>query len=288
MDYREKRSASSGDDAVQAGNRAWWTSQTMSYDWKEKSAHARFTLPWYDEIDRRFLASARLYSEAANPFEDLMGAGDLSGRPVLEIGCGMGFHSEMLVRAGARVTSIDLSPTSVEATRRRLELKGLEAEVREMDAEGLAFERGSFDRVWSWGVIHHSSRTGRIVREIDRVLRPGGDARLMVYNLAGMPAYAAWLGRYLGGFWRGRVLDEVLWRSTDGYSARFYTPDGFRDLLATFFGAVDVRVLGSEADAVPLPRALRRLVAPLVPIARQRAAAAKRGAFLFAVARKPQ
>lgn len=285
MDYREKRNAALDEEAVQAGNRSWWTSQTMSYDWKEKSEHARFTLPWYDQVDRRFLDSARLYSDAPNPFEALMGA-DLAGRSLLEIGCGMGLHTEMLVRAGARVTSIDLSPTSAEATRKRLQLKGLECDVREMDAENLAFDAGAFDRVWSWGVIHHSSRTGRIVREIERVLRPGGDARLMVYNLGGMPAYAAWLGNYLGGFWRGRPLDEVLWRSTDGFSARFYTPDGFRDLLATFFGAVDVRVLGSEADAIPLPRALRRLVAPLVPIERQRAAAVKRGSFLFAVARK--
>ena len=286
MEYRDKRSAAMGDDAVQAGNRSWWTRQTMSYDWKDRSPHERFTLPWFEDIDRRFLDSTRLYSGAANPFEDLIATGDLAGRPVLEVGCGMGFHSEMLVRAGARLTAVDLSPTSVEATRTRLRLKGLEADVREMDAERLDFAPGSFDRVWSWGVIHHSSHTGRIVREVERVLRPGGDARLMVYNLGGMPAYAAWLRRYLGGFWGGRPLDEVLWRSTDGYSARFYTPDGFRDLLATFFGAVEVRVLGSEADAVPLPRMLRRFVAPLVPLARRRAAAERRGAFLFAVARK--
>lgn len=286
MEYREKRSPALGDEAVQAGNRSWWTSQTMTYDWKEKSAHARFTLPWFDDADRRLLASARLYSAAPDPFAELMGTRELAGRRVLEIGCGMGLHSEMLARTGARLTSIDLSPTSVEATRTRMGLKGLDADVREMDAERLDFEPGSFDLVWSWGVIHHSSRTGRIVRGIERVLDAGGEARLMVYNLGGMPAYAAWLTRYLAGFWRGRALDEVLWNSTDGYSARFYTADAFRDLLATFFSPVEVRVLGSEADAIPLPRALRRLAARLVPIERQRAAAARRGSFLFAVAKK--
>lgn len=286
MEYGQKRTHAMGDDAVQAGNRSWWTRQTMSYDWKDRSPHERFTLPWFEDIDRRFLESARLYSAASNPFEELMGVGDLAGRPVLEIGCGMGFHSEMLVRAGARLTAVDLSPTSVEATRTRLALKGLEADVREMDAERLGLDAAAFDRVWSWGVIHHSAHTGRIVREIERVLRPGGDARLMVYNLGGMPAYAAWLGRYLSGFWRGRPLDEVLWNSTDGYSARFYTEDGFRDLLAAFFDPVAMRVLGSEADAVPLPRRLRAWASRLVPLERQRAAASRRGAFLFAVARK--
>lgn len=210
----------------------------------------------------------------------------LAGKRVLEIGCGMGFHSEMLTRAGAALTSIDLSPTSVRATKTRLELKNLKADVREMDAESLVLPSGEFDMVWSWGVIHHSSRTGRIVREIERVLRPGGEARLMVYNLEGMPAYITIVTRYLVGFWRGQSLDEVLWRSTDGFSARFYTRDEFADLLATFFDGVETRIFGQDPDVVPLPRFLRSPLLKLIPRSRQRRLASRRGAFLFAVATK--
>lgn len=286
MKYSDKRTSALDRGAVQHGNKSWWTTHTMNYDWARKSALVPYTLPWFDDIDRRFLQAARLFSEAANPFAEIMKLPALAGRRVLEIGCGMGFHSELLARAGAALTSIDLSPTSVKATRTRLELKGLAADVREMDAEATALPSGEFDMVWSWGVIHHSSRTGRIVREIERVLRPGGEARLMVYNLEGMPAYVTLVAHYLLGFWRGRSLDEALWRSTDGFSARFYTKDQFADLLATFFTDVETSVYGQDADVVPLPRNPRSLVLKLIPKSWQRRMASQRGAFLFAVATK--
>jgi 2-polyprenyl-3-methyl-5-hydroxy-6-metoxy-1,4-benzoquinol methylase len=272
--------------AVQRGNKSWWTAHTMSYDWGDKSALAPFTLPWFDDVDRRLLHAARLFSDGGNPFADAMNLAQISGKRVLEIGCGMGLHSEMLAGAGAKLTSIDLSPTSVKATKARLDLKRLGADVCEMDAEALDFPSEEFDLVWSWGVIHHSSRTGRIVREIARVLRPGGQARLMVYNLEGMPAYITLTTRYLLGFWRGRSLDEALWRSTDGFSARFYTRDEFADLLATFFDRVETRIFGQDADIVPLPGFLRRPVLKLIPLSQQRRLASRRGAFLFAIATK--
>ena len=99
----------------------------MSYDWKDKSSLVEFTLPWFEDIDQKFLHACRLFSDTPNPFEELMNVEKLSGRRVLEIGCGMGLHCEMLVRAGAKLTAIDLSPTSVRATAKRLELKNLEA-----------------------------------------------------------------------------------------------------------------------------------------------------------------
>jgi len=286
MKYSDKRVTVLDTGCVQVGNKNWWTTNTMSYDWSDKSDLTPFTLPWFDDIDRRFLHAARLFSDAANPFEGLMNVKQLSGKRVLEIGCGMGFHSEMFARAGAELTCVDLSPTSVKATRTRLDLKNLRADVGEMDAESLSLPSGDFDMVWAWGVIHHSSRTGRIVREIERVLRPDGEARIMVYNLEGMPAYITLITRYLLGFWRGRSLDEALWRSTDGFSARFYTRDEFADLLATFFDRVETSTLGQDADVVPFPKFLRRQVLKLIPLSRQRRLASRRGGFLFAVAKK--
>lgn len=286
MKYEDKRARVLDPRAVQEGNKAWWSVHTMSYDWRDKSDLVEFTPSWFEDIDRRFLHAARLYTGAPNPFEELMAVEQLAGQRVLEIGCGLGFHSKMLVRAGAEVSAVDLSLASVMATKKRLEQAGLQADVRQMDAEALEFASGSFDMVWSWGAIHHSSRTGRIVREIERVLRPGGNARIMVYNLEGMPAYITLATRYLLGFWRGRSLDELLWRSTDGFSARFYSRDSFTDLLATFFDEVEVLALGQDPDVVPLPRWLRHRVLKFISLSRQRTLVRRRGAFLFAVARK--
>jgi ubiquinone/menaquinone biosynthesis C-methylase UbiE len=264
----------------QEGNRSWWTSQTMSYDWNDRVVD-RFTPDWYDEIDRRFVHAARLFTDPSRPFQELMEADRLGGLRVLEIGCGMGFHAELLARAGAQLTTVDISPTSVEATRRRLDLKSLEGDVRLADAERLEFPDETFDAVWSWGVIHHSSRTAAVLREIRRVLKPGGRAGIMVYSLDGMSAYAVIVQHYLSGFWRGRSLDESLWQQSDGYSARYYTKDQWSDLARLFFEVEDLRLCGQDADAVPLPRRLRSVGLKLISEEKQRALAARRGSMLF-------
>src|SRR5580698_9910755 len=165
MNGETKRSAALGVESVQQGNKRWWTDHTMSYDWRNEIGAARFSSEWFDAIDQRFIQSARLYGNDQRPFDRIIPFDRLAGADVLEIGCGMGLHTELMARAGARVTAVDLSPTSVEATSRRLALKGLSARVIEGDAEALPFEPNSFDFIWSWGVIHHSSRTGKVVRE---------------------------------------------------------------------------------------------------------------------------
>ena len=271
---------------VQVGNKKWWTDHTMSYDWNNKSRLEPFTAAWYDDIDDRFLKAARLFSDEANPFTSLIGTERLAGKRVLEIGCGMGFHSELIVRAGAQLTAIDLSPTSIRSTRKRFELKELPGEILEMDAEAMDFSDGHFDLIWSWGVIHHSSRTGRIMRGIERVLAPGGEARIMVYNLGGMAAYVTIARRYLLGFWSGKALDELLWKSTDGFSARFYSADLLQDQLSTFFDDVSISVLGQEPDVVPLPRFVRRPILKIISLKKQRQLVQTHGAYLFAIAKK--
>ncbi|MHB1421801.1 MAG: class I SAM-dependent methyltransferase [Gemmataceae bacterium] len=275
-------------ESVQTGNRAWWTDNTMSYDWKDKIKPDRFSLPWFDEVDRRFIYGARLFATTTNPFDRIIPFSALSGKSVLEIGCGMGFHTELMVRAGARVTALDLSPTSLESCTARLRLKGLTAEVRQGDAEELPFPDKHFDFVWSWGVIHHSSRTAKIVREIARVLRPEGECRIMVYHREGMGSRIGFVKDHLlkGGFLRGS-FDQTLHQGTDGFSARYYTKDQFEDLFRAFFREVSCEVCGQDADAVPLPRFLRRLALRLVPETWLRRRQARCGGFLFLRARQP-
>jgi SAM-dependent methyltransferase len=198
----------------------------------------------------------------------------------------MGLHAELMTRAGAAVTAIDISQTSVDATRRRLELKGLSANVLQMDACGLAFPDQSFDFVWSWGVIHHSARTGLVIKEIHRVLKPGGETRAMVYNLEGMAAYTTITRDYLFGFWRGKTLDQCLWSRSDGYMARYYTKDILSDVFRIFFDDVSAEIYGQDADAIPLPGYFRRPILRFLSEPKLRRMANLRGSFLFVIARK--
>ncbi|HET8648294.1 MAG TPA: class I SAM-dependent methyltransferase, partial [Vicinamibacteria bacterium] len=281
MDQSEKRRPGQALHEVQDANQLWWTHHTMSYDWKSRIAAARFSPEWFDEADRRFLHDHRLFAHDQRPFGRIIPFERLAGTRVLEIGCGMGLHTEHIARAGADITAIDISPTSVAATARWLAMKGVAGEVRQMDAQAMEFPDESFDFVWSWGVIHHSAMTGRIVREIHRVLRAGGEVRVMVYNLAGMSAYVTLARRYILGFWRGRSLDECLWRDSDGFTARYYTEDHLRDLFHTFFAATEVETFGQDADGLPLPGVLRRPLLRFIDPEKLACRANRRGAFLF-------
>ena len=101
---------------------------------------------------------------------------------VLEVGCGLGTDGAQFAKAGARYTGVDLTDAAVELAKQRFELFDLPGTFRVADAERLDFPANSFDLVYSHGVLHHTPDTAAAVREIHRVLRPGGKAVVMLYH----------------------------------------------------------------------------------------------------------
>ena len=104
------------------------------------------------------------------------------GLKVLEIGCGMGTDGAQFAKAGADYTGIDLTAAAIELARKRFALSNLKGEFRVSDAEDLDFDNESFDLVYSHGVLHHTPDIEAAVREIHRVLKPGGRAIVMLYH----------------------------------------------------------------------------------------------------------
>jgi SAM-dependent methyltransferase len=104
------------------------------------------------------------------------------GARVLEIGCGLGTDGAQFARAGADYTGVDLTEAAIDLARKRFQLFDLPGEFRIADAENLDFADESFDLVYSHGVLHHTPDTARAIREIHRVLRPGGRAMVMLYH----------------------------------------------------------------------------------------------------------
>jgi len=105
-----------------------------------------------------------------------------SGKRVLEIGCGLGTDGARFARAGADYTGVDLTEAAIDLARRNFAFQQLPGEFRTADAENLEFADGSFDVVYSHGVLHHTPDTARAIREVHRVLRPGGRAIVMLYH----------------------------------------------------------------------------------------------------------
>jgi SAM-dependent methyltransferase len=269
--------------------RRWWSENPMTYDWRGEIPYPPGSPEHLAEVERRFLSEAWFAQEqGATPFSGLIPLDELHGRDVLEIGCGTGVHARLLAEAGARLSAVDLTPTAVELTQRRLELAGLGADVREADAERLPYDDDSFDFVWSWGVIHHSQSTDRVIEEVARVLRPGGRLALMVYHRNSITFwlnYVAYRGIVRGGLLR-EGSDELANRWSDGVIARHYTRASLTGALAPWFEDIETQVMGQLAEAVPLPARVRRPVARLVPQSAQHALLRRGGWFLFAGARR--
>ena len=90
-------------------------------------------------------------------------------RRLLEVGCGMGEFAERLTReSGAAVVATDLSPRMVELTAHG----GVEARVA--DVQALPFDDGEFDCAVAIAMLYHVDDLDRALRELARVLEPGG------------------------------------------------------------------------------------------------------------------
>jgi SAM-dependent methyltransferase len=245
--------------------RDWWASAPMTY--AEDHGATLYHLP-DGTVERVEIGSRRFFELADQTFyrwnEPLRGEEGPFGRifdyrryrgmPVLEIGCGMGCMAMNWAQRGARVTAVDLNPVAAAQTRRRFELFGLTGDIREVDGETLPFDDASFQFAYSWGVLHHTPGIAKAIAELFRVLAPGGQIGLMLYNRNSI------LYRYSIAFEEGVVngerlfLDELELASRYGDGAREegnphtwpVTEREVRRDLMPMFEEVDIRVFGTD------------------------------------------
>ena len=242
----------------------------MRYDWKESVGYKEFSKEFYEEIDKRFFNNTKEYlrDKSDLPFSELIDFDKLPTLDVLEIGVGNGSHAQLLATHSKSFIGIDLTEYGVRSTSGRLMLFNIPAKIVQMDAEKLAFPDNSFDFVWSWGVIHHSSNTEAILKEIKRVLRSGGSVMTMVYHRGWWNYYVVGLLRAIvsGNIFKGLTLAESIQLQTDGAIARYYTCGEWRKFVGEFFRVGKMIVMGPKTDIIPLPGGrLKSFVMWLVP-----------------------
>lgn len=165
--------------------------------------------------------------------------GETRGQRVLEIGVGLGADHQRFAEAGALLDGIDLTQRAIDHTRRRLELFGLRSSLATGDAESLRFGSDHFDLVYSWGVLHHTPDTPQAFREVLRVLRPGGKARIMIYHSISLIGAMLWI-RY--ALLRGRPwtsLRTIYANHLESPGTKAYTVAEARALMNGF---TDIRI----------------------------------------------
>jgi len=104
------------------------------------------------------------------------------GKNLLEIGCGAGIDLVRFARGGATVTGIDLSKTAIDLACKNFEQNEQNADLRVMNGERMQFADNTFDVVYAHGVLQYTADTEKMIAEAHRVLKPGGEAIMMVYN----------------------------------------------------------------------------------------------------------
>ncbi len=97
-----------------------------------------------------------------------------AGKRVLDVGCGGGFTTEYLAERGAVVSGVEPSSALVAAARAHAEATGKSIDYRIGRGEEIPFDDAAFDVVTCVDVLEHVESPARTVREIQRVLKPGG------------------------------------------------------------------------------------------------------------------
>ncbi len=141
---------------------------------KDVTRHARGHDAYFSDLeDQRYRSHRHLLPWIRGMFP---------GKSVLEIGCGVGLDTFTMAKHGLDVTSIDLTQVAVTTAYQRFHRHQLNGAFAVADAGCLPFPSNTYDYVYSFGVLHHAADTVATVREVHRVLKPNGEARIMLYH----------------------------------------------------------------------------------------------------------
>jgi ubiquinone/menaquinone biosynthesis C-methylase UbiE len=163
----------------------------------KRHAHSEFS-GWAESYDHHWLNRYLFEPGHALLLDEV---GSLPAGRALDVGCGTGELANRLAWRGWHVVGLDLCESMVHRARHKLNGNGDRIRLAVADSEHLPFETGSFDVVTCANSFHHYPHQEAVVRELFRVLRPGG--RLLLLD--------GWADHFLG-----RVIYDLVITHVEG------------------------------------------------------------------------
>jgi 2-polyprenyl-3-methyl-5-hydroxy-6-metoxy-1,4-benzoquinol methylase len=140
--------------------------------------NARILLRDLNDPRQAMYERRRLYLAAL----DLLLRENLTGKKVLDYGCGLGEWGTLMATEGANVTLLDLSPAAISIGLRRARASGAGDRVRGVARDAIdlsCFADGEFELVFACAALHHTLKYPAALEELCRVIRPGGKLMLV-------------------------------------------------------------------------------------------------------------
>lgn len=292
------------DDQTKSAIKDWWATNPMTYGKEHGTTSYQIdsqrehvdlgSREFFERADQTFYRWNKSLHSSRAPFANIFNYERYRGSNVLEVGCGMGFMSMNWSKQGARVVAADLNPVAVRQTRHRFNLYDVQGSVVQMDAEHLPYQDQSFSYCYSWGVIHHTPGIQLAINEMYRLLKPGGEIGLMLYNRGSL------MYRYLVDYVEGFLHLEDEFLSSVELASRYgdghlkegnphtwpVTHQEVQNTLMAEFENVKIKVLGTEIGNV-LDFFIPGLGTYMVPVAMKKALARRWGWSLWITGQKP-
>ena len=137
----------------------------------------------FDHMDKRLRSNIWYAQDQNEPiFSNFFDYRRYCGKKILEIGYGTGWLLEEFIKVGAEVYGIDLSEAHLDICKSRFRNRNVNLRLSIASWEQIPYPDNSFDLVVSHGVLHHTENDENCVSEMQRVMKPGSKAFLMVYR----------------------------------------------------------------------------------------------------------
>jgi len=228
-------------EKLKAEVRAFWNQQSCD---TQVAQATKFSKEYFEEIetfryfDQPFIHAFAQFSRYHK-------------KKVLEVGFGAGTDFIQWLRAGAIASGIDLTPEGLDNLTHRIGVYQLPPpeSIQVADAEKLPFESNRFDLGYSFGVLHHTPNTEVAIQELVRVVRPGVEFKIMLYNRYSVFVFNQWVKNALrrGKPWKS--LAWAIWHHVESIGTKAYTRAELKRILSRLpLAHVQVQTFLTSAD----------------------------------------